>query len=81
MAKPDSVKAMLAVPRLQVGENTPAPDGKRRRSPTFDIDTIGLEPAWTQLAGVVSGGDRRPGSRSLLARRRIAQRQRAAPSP
>ncbi len=44
----DTVKAMLAVQHLQVGENTPAPDGKAAVA-SFDIGTTGLEPAWTQL--------------------------------
>jgi hypothetical protein len=44
----DTVKAMLAVPHLQVGESAPAADGKAGFT-TFDIDTVGLEPAWTQL--------------------------------
>jgi len=45
---PDPMKAMLAVPRLQIGEGALTPDGKTNLV-SFDIDTIGLEPAWTQL--------------------------------
>ncbi|KWV51435.1 hypothetical protein AS156_12710 [Bradyrhizobium macuxiense] len=44
----DTLKAMLAVPHLQVGETTSTPDGKSDLT-AFDIDTSGLEPAWTQL--------------------------------
>jgi hypothetical protein len=39
---------MLSAPTLQMGEATSSADGKTRQS-TFDIDTSGLEPAWTQL--------------------------------
>lgn len=46
----DTVNAMLAAPRLQVGETTSAPGGKSDLA-TFDIDTTGMEPAWTQLLG------------------------------
>ncbi|UFX48200.1 ATP-dependent Clp protease proteolytic subunit [Bradyrhizobium sp. 41S5] len=60
----DTVKAMLAVPHLQIGESTPPSDGKSdpKSDPksdiksdlkpdfaTFDIDTTGLEQGWTQL--------------------------------
>ncbi|VIO65854.1 hypothetical protein CI1B_09620 [Bradyrhizobium ivorense] len=45
---PDTVKAMLAEPHLQVDESTQGSDGKPNPA-TFDIDTTGLEPAWTQL--------------------------------
>ncbi|MGY3534847.1 ATP-dependent Clp protease proteolytic subunit [Bradyrhizobium sp. USDA 4452] len=60
----DIVKAMLAVPHLQIGESTPSSDGKADRKSdakadvksdikpdftTFDIDTTGLEQGWTQL--------------------------------
>jgi hypothetical protein len=45
---PDAMKAMLSAPTLQMGEATSSADGKTRQS-TFDIDTSGLEPAWTQL--------------------------------
>jgi hypothetical protein len=45
---PDAKKAMLSAPNLQIGEGTSSADGKTRLS-TFDIDTSGLEPAWTQL--------------------------------
>jgi hypothetical protein len=48
----DTIKAMLAVPHLQVAESTPSADGKPDAKPgltTFDIDTIGLGQGWTQL--------------------------------
>jgi hypothetical protein len=45
---PDPMKAMLAAPRLQMGEGTSMPDGKTSLA-IFDIDTNGLEAAWTQL--------------------------------
>ncbi|MBR0872989.1 hypothetical protein JQ633_21715 [Bradyrhizobium tropiciagri] len=46
--KPDAVKAMLAAPHLLVGEHASAQGGNAAIA-TFDIDTVGLEPAWTQL--------------------------------
>ena len=45
---PGPMKAMLAAPRLQMGEGTLTPEGKTNLA-SFDIDTNGLEPAWTQL--------------------------------
>jgi hypothetical protein len=42
------MKAMLAVPYLQMGEGTLMPDGKTNLT-MFDVDTNGLEPAWTAL--------------------------------
>jgi len=45
---PDAMKAMLSAPTLQMGEGTSSADGKSRLA-TFDIDTSGLEQAWTQL--------------------------------
>jgi hypothetical protein len=44
----DTVRAMLAAPHLKVGESTQGADGKPNLA-TFDIDTTGLAPAWTQL--------------------------------
>ncbi|WJR75967.1 hypothetical protein [Bradyrhizobium sp. NP1] len=43
-----AVKAVSAMPHLQVGESMSTSDGKAGLA-TFDIDTTGLEPAWTQL--------------------------------
>jgi hypothetical protein len=45
---PDAMKAMLSATTLQMGEAISGADGKSKLS-TFDIDTSGLEPAWTQL--------------------------------
>lgn len=45
---PDAMKAMLAAPNLQMGEGASTTDGKTRLS-TFEIGTIGLQPAWKQL--------------------------------
>jgi hypothetical protein len=44
----DAMKSVLATPHLQMGEGTLMPDGKTTQA-IFDIDTIGLEQAWTQL--------------------------------
>jgi hypothetical protein len=44
------MKTILAAPHLQMGEATSTPDGKDNLS-TFEIDTSGLEPAWTELLG------------------------------
>jgi hypothetical protein len=43
-----AMEKVLAAPHLQVGEATLTADGKTTHE-TFDIDTAGLEPAWTQL--------------------------------
>ncbi|QPF82543.1 hypothetical protein IC762_22630 [Bradyrhizobium genosp. L] len=45
---PDGVKAIAASPSLQVREAAAMPDGKATMT-KFEIDTIGLAPAWTQL--------------------------------
>jgi hypothetical protein len=45
---PDPMKTLLAAPHLQIDEATAMPDGKDNRS-SFQIDTSGLEPAWTEL--------------------------------
>ena len=45
---PDAMKAILAAPNLQLGEGTSTTDGKTSLT-TSDIDTVGLEAAWTQL--------------------------------
>jgi hypothetical protein len=44
----DAMKSVLTASRLQMGEGTSMPDGKTNQE-MFDIDTMGLEPAWTQL--------------------------------
>jgi hypothetical protein len=43
-----AMKTVLAASHLQMGEGTLSADGKTSQK-LFDIDTIGLEPAWTQL--------------------------------
>ncbi len=45
---PDTMKAVLAASHLQMAEATLGPDGKSSQE-LFDIDTVGLEPAWTEL--------------------------------
>jgi hypothetical protein len=45
----DAVKNLFAPPRLQVGESTVMPDGKTNEV-LFEIETRGLETAWTQLS-------------------------------
>jgi hypothetical protein len=42
------IKTILAAPHLQMGEGTLMADGKTNQE-LFEIDIIGLEPAWTQL--------------------------------
>lgn len=44
----DAMKAVLTASHLQMGEGALTPDGKTGQE-MFDIDTMGLEPAWTQL--------------------------------
>jgi hypothetical protein len=44
----DAMKTVLAASHLQMGEATSMPDGRTSQE-MFDIDTMGLEPAWTQL--------------------------------
>jgi hypothetical protein len=44
----DAMKTLLAAPHLQMGQGTLMPDGKTSQE-MFDIDTMGLEPAWTRL--------------------------------
>jgi hypothetical protein len=45
---PDTIKAMLDAPKLQMGEGSSSPDGKTHMS-IIDIDNSGLQQAWTQL--------------------------------
>ena len=47
--KSDAVKDLFAQPHLQVGESALMPDGKTTKS-LFEIDTQGLDGAWTQLS-------------------------------
>lgn len=44
----DAMKSVLTASHLQMGEGTSMPDGKTSQE-MFDIDTMGLEPAWTHL--------------------------------
>jgi hypothetical protein len=44
-----AMKTVLAANRLQMAEGVLMPDGKLNQE-TFEIDTSGLEPAWTKLA-------------------------------
>lgn len=59
----DRMQAMLAVNRLQMGEGTPAAEGKSQFA-TFDIDTLGLEPAWTRLLASCPADNPRPAAAS-----------------
>ena len=43
-----AMNTLLALPHLQMAEATPLADGKTNQE-IFDIDTSGLEPAWTKL--------------------------------
>ena len=45
----DAVKNLFAVPRLEMGQSTLLPDGKATSS-FLEIETRGLERAWTQLS-------------------------------
>ena len=46
---PDAMKNFFAAPRLGIGQKTVLPDGKATSS-FFEIETRGLESAWTQLS-------------------------------
>jgi hypothetical protein len=50
----DAMKSMLTASHLQMGEARSMPDGKTRQA-LFDIDTAGLEPAWTKLSASCPG--------------------------
>ncbi len=45
---PDVVTAMLATPRLLMGASTTPPGGKANLA-TYEVDTTGLEQAWTEI--------------------------------
>jgi hypothetical protein len=45
---PEAMQAMLAAPRLQIGEGTADAESKTKLA-TFDIDTLGLGASWTRL--------------------------------
>jgi hypothetical protein len=59
----EAMQAMQAVPRLQMGEGTLTADGKTSPS-TFDIDTLGLEAAWTRLLASCPPDGPRPAAAS-----------------
>jgi hypothetical protein len=58
----EAMQAMLAASRLQMGEGSPA-DGKTNVT-TFDIDTLGLEAAWTRLSASCPADSPRPAAAS-----------------
>jgi hypothetical protein len=59
----DRMQAMLAASRLQMGEGELAAEGKAQLA-TFDIDTLGLEPAWTRLLASCPADNPRPAAAS-----------------
>lgn len=59
----DKMQAMLAASRLQMGEATLAAEGNSQLA-TFDIDTLGLEPAWTRLLASCPTDNPRPAAAS-----------------
>lgn len=60
---PDAMQAMLAASRLQMGEGTRSAEGKTTLA-TFDIDTLGLGPSWTQLLTSCPANTARPAAAS-----------------
>lgn len=60
---PDAMQAMLAASRLQMGEGTRSAEGKTTLA-TFDIDTLGLGPSWTQLLTSCAADTARPAAAS-----------------
>ena len=59
----DAMKSMLTASHLQMGEGTSTPDGKTGQA-LFDIDTAGLEPAWTKLSASCPAGA--PGAQPVM---------------
>jgi hypothetical protein len=59
----DAMKSMLTASHLQMGEGTSTPDGKTGQA-LFDIDTAGLEPAWTKLSASCPAGA--PGAQPVV---------------
>jgi hypothetical protein len=45
---PDTIKAVLDAPKLEIGEGASSPDGKTNLA-IIDIDNSGLQQGWTQL--------------------------------
>lgn len=60
---PEAMQAMLAASRLQMGEGTLTAEGKSNLA-TFDIDTLGLEGAWTRLLASCPTDNPRPAAAS-----------------
>ena len=60
---PEAMQAMLVASHLQMGEGSPAAEGKTNLS-TFDIDTLGLEAAWTRLLASCPADGPRPAAAS-----------------
>jgi hypothetical protein len=60
---PDLVSAIAAADHLQMGESSLAADGAHNLS-TFDIDTTGLQPAWTKLSAACPAGA--PGAQPVM---------------
>jgi hypothetical protein len=60
---PEAMQAMLAAPRLQMGERTLSAAGKIDLA-TFDIDTLGLGAAWTRLSASCPTNNAQPGPAS-----------------
>jgi hypothetical protein len=61
---PDAMQAILAAPRLQMGEGTLSAEGKATLA-TFDIDTLGLGTSWTQLLASCPANTTRPAAASI----------------
>jgi hypothetical protein len=61
---PDAMQAILAAPRLQMGEGTLSAEGKTTLA-TFDIDTLGLGTSWTQLLASCPANSTRPAAASI----------------
>jgi hypothetical protein len=61
---PDAMQAILAAPRLQMGEGTLSAEGKTTLA-TFDIDTLGLGTSWTQLLASCPANTTRPAAATI----------------
>lgn len=61
---PDAMQAILAAPRLQMGEGTLSAEGKTTLA-TFDIDTLGLGTSWTRLLTSCPANTTRPAAASI----------------
>jgi hypothetical protein len=56
---PDAMQAMLTASHLQMGESISGAEGRTTLA-TFDIDTLGLGPSWTQLLASCPANTARP---------------------